>query len=162
MLIGAGRSSRLGAVAAGLLALALALVLLAGGTDAATALGTLGPVLGVPAAVWTGVATVAPLRRTAVRSASASLIWAAAVATLAGWLLVDGLLARGERSPLLDALGVARDDVWRGSPALGLAAAFVLGILAAMIARAASIRAAAPPDSRRRSGGGQAVDSVEG
>lgn len=162
VLISAGRSSRLGAVAAGLLALALALVLLAGGMDAGTALGTLGPVLGVPAAVWTGVATLAPLRRAAVRSASAALTWAAAGAVVVGWLLVDGLLAAGEHSPVLDALGVARDGAWRGSPAIGLAAAFVLGILAAAIARIAGTGAAAPPASRLRSGGRQAVDSVEG
>ena len=63
---------------------------------------------------------------------------------------------------MLDALGVARDGAWRGSPTLGLAAAFLLGVVAAAIARVAGRRADAPPASRLRSGGRRAVDSVEG
>ena len=113
--------------------------------------------------MWTGVATVAPLRRAAVRSASAALAWAAASAAVIGWLLVDGLLAREASTAPCSTRSVSpADGAWRGSPAIGLAVAFVLGMLAAAIARVAGTRAAAPPASRLRSSGRQPVDSVEG
>ncbi|MGN6744118.1 MAG: hypothetical protein ACTHJL_12610, partial [Amnibacterium sp.] len=162
VLLGAGRSARLGAVAAGLLALAFALVLLAAGLDAGTALASIGPVLGVPVAVWAGVTTLAPLRAPAGRSARAVLLWASVVAVATGWLLTDGLAVPGERSPVLDVLHIASGSVWRGTPAPGLLAAFVLGLVAAVLARIAIVRASAPPASRLRSGSRQPVDSVEG
>ncbi|WP_297342447.1 hypothetical protein [Amnibacterium sp.] len=162
VLIGAGRSARLGSVAAGLLVLAVTLALFAVGLTAPSALATLGPVLGVPVAVWTGVVTLAPLRSPATRSVRATAFVAAAIATVIGWLLVDGLLVPGERSPVLDLLRIPLGSAWRGGPALGVLVAFVLGLLAAVLARAAASRAAAPPASRLRSSGGQAVDSVEG
>ncbi|HEY0373756.1 MAG TPA: hypothetical protein VGC94_03120 [Amnibacterium sp.] len=162
VLIGAGRSARLGSVAAGLVVLAATLALFAAGLTAPIALATLGPVLGVPVAAWTGVVTLAPLRSPATRSVRVTAFVVAAVAAVVGWLLVDGLLLAGERSPALDLLRVPFDSAWRGGPALGLFAAFVLGLLAAVLARAAAARAAAPPASRLRSSGGQPVDSVEG
>jgi hypothetical protein len=162
VLISAGRSARLGSVAAGLLSLAVALALFAAGLGAPTALVTVGPVLGVPLAVWTGLVTFSPLRSAATRPVRATLAASAAVATVIGWLLVDGLVVTGERSPVLDLLRISAGSGWRGGPALGLLVAFVLGLAAALIGRIAAARAAAPPASRLRSGGGRPVDSLEG
>ena len=162
VLIGAGRSARLGSVAAGLLALAVALALYAAGSTASAALATLGPVLGVPIAVWTGIVTIAPLRSGVIRPVRTTVLAAGAAATVLGWLLVDGLGVTGERSPVLDLLGVPLRSAWRGNPALGLLVAFVLGLVVALLGRVAAARAAAPPASRLRSSGEQPVDSVEG
>jgi hypothetical protein len=162
VLIGTGRSARLGSIAAGLLVLAVALALYATGLTAPTALATLGPVLAAPVAVWAGLVTLAPLRSGATRSVRTTLLVSAAIATAIAWLLVDGLVVVGERSPVLDLLGIPLGSAWRGGPAVGLAAAFVLGLLAAMLARVTAARAAAPPASRLRSGGAQPVDSVDG
>jgi hypothetical protein len=92
----------------------------------------------------------------------AAVLVAGAVATAIGWVLVDGLAVAGERSPVLDLLRIPLASAWRGSPALGLLVAFLLGLVAALLGRLAAARAAAPRASRLRSSGGQPVDSVEG
>jgi hypothetical protein len=158
-LLGGGRSPVLGTAAAGLLALALALAVLAAGAGLAGAASIAGALIGVPVAVWVGIASLAPLRPLGPRARSALAI-IAAVGVVLGWLLTDGLGAPGAHSVLLDAAGIALSGPWRGSPALGLAAAFVFGLAAAVVGRAAGRQDAAPARSRMRTEHPRAVDSV--
>ena len=147
-LLGAGRPVRLGTVAGGLLALAGALGLLAGGVDpvgealAATAL------LGIPVAAWAGVLmATSSVRRPIVTGAGM------VVAVLVGWSLSDGLVP-GATSPVLGALGLSASSALRGGPAPGLAVALVIGVVAGLLggrARAVTGRAVAGP-----------ADTVEG
>jgi hypothetical protein len=153
------RSASLGAAAVGLLAIALALAGLAAGLGLIQASAAVGPLIAVPVAVWAGVATAAPLRMPGSRSRSTTAV-AAGAAVLLGWLLTDGLGAPGAHSVLLDAIGVPYSAAWRGSSAFGLAAAFVFGIVAALIGRFSARRDSAPAPSRMRTEHLQPVDSV--
>ncbi|MGT2426860.1 hypothetical protein [Amnibacterium kyonggiense] len=141
-LLGAGRPVRLGAVASGLLALAVALALLAGGVDptgevfAATAL------CGAPVAAWAGV-LVTTTRSLRPAVTAAGLV----VATVLGWALSDGVVP-GVRSPLLGALPAGTG--LHGGPALGLLAALLVGALAGLLggsAPAVGRTAARPADT---------------
>ncbi|MBW4042334.1 MAG: hypothetical protein HIU86_09440 [Acidobacteria bacterium] len=123
-LLGAGRPVRLGAVAAGLLALAGALGLLAGGVDPTGEAIAAAALCGAPVAAWAGVLmTSGPVRRPVVTGAGI------AVAAVVAWLLSDGLLP-GSASPVLDALALPASSGLRGGPAIGLAAALVIGVVA--------------------------------
>jgi hypothetical protein len=126
-LLGAGRPVRLGAVAAGLLALAVALGVLASGTDATAAVLAVAALCGVPVAAWAGLLAVGPrVRRPLVAAAVLG------VAVLLGWLLSDGLVP-GATSPVLGALGLSGAGL-RGGPAVGLLVALVLGAVAGLAA----------------------------
>jgi hypothetical protein len=78
-------------------------------------------------------------------------------ATLVGWLLTDALLVPGERSPLLGALAAP----WRGTPALGVLVAFVLGVGVGGAGWLLARRGTPPSPERMRSGDEQPVDSVD-
>ncbi|GAA2754319.1 hypothetical protein [Amnibacterium kyonggiense] len=144
-LLGAGRPVRLGAVASGLLALAVALGLLAGGVDPTADVLAVAALCGAPVAAWAGALTAT---RGALRPAvtTAGLV----VATVLGWALSDGVLP-GVRSPLLAAL--PSSSGLHGGPALGLLAALVVGALAGLLGGSATTigRSAARP-----------ADTVEG
>ena len=137
-LLGAGRPVRLGTVAAGLLALAGALALLAGGVDPAGAALAAAAILGVPVAAWAGLLVVtSSARRPGVSTAGLG------IATVVGWLLSDGLVP-GSASPVLTALALPASSGLRGGPALGIAAALVIGVLAGLAGGAARSRSARP------------------
>lgn len=147
-LLGAGRPVRLGTIGAGLLALAGALGLLAAGTDPAVGAVAAAAFCGVPIAAWAGLlVTTSSARRPGVAAAGL------AVATVVGWLLCDGLIP-GVASPLLDALGLPASTGLRGGPAVGAAAALLLGI-------ASGALGGRGPRSRSGSTAGPA-DTVEG
>ena len=140
--VGRGAPVRLGTVAAGLLALAGALGLLALGADSAVALVSVAAAAGVPVAAWAGLLTATSGR---LRGGRAALLLV--VACLAGWVLADGLVP-GAGSVVLDAVGLT--GPLRGGPAVGLLVAFAVG-------------AAAGGVSRTRGGAGlPAADTVEG
>jgi hypothetical protein len=130
-LLGEGRPVRLGTVAAGLLALAAALGLLASGVDPAGAALAVAALLGVPVAAWAGLLAVTSSAR---RPAAVGI--GLVVATLVGWVLSDGLLP-GSTSPVLAALALPASSGLRGGPAIGVAAALLIGVLAGLAGRSA-------------------------
>jgi hypothetical protein len=147
-LLGAGRPVRLGTVAAGLLALAGALAMLAAGVDPAGAALAAAAVCGVPVAAWAGLLVVTGSARRPLTSAVGL-----GVATLVGWLLCDGLVP-GAGSPLLTALSVPASTGLRGGPALGLAAALLIGVVAGLLSGPGRMRPPRP--------GADPADTVEG
>ena len=147
-LLGAGRPVRLGAVASGLLALAGALAMLAGGVDPTGEVLAAAAICGVPVAAWAGML----MTSSAVRRPTAAVI-GLVVAVLVGWALSDALVP-GASSPVLGALGLPASSGFRGGPAIGLAAALVIGVLTGLLGgRSAS------SDGRLRTG---PADTVEG
>ncbi len=137
-LLGAGRPVRLGTVAAGLLALAGALALLAGGVDPSSAALAAAALISVPVAAWAGLLVVtASARRPGISGAGLVL------ATLVGWLLSDGLVP-GAASPVLTALALPASSGLRGGPALGVAAALLIGVLAGLAGGPSRSRTARP------------------
>lgn len=135
-LLGAGRPVRLGTVAAGLLALAGALALLAGGVDPSDAALAAAALIGVPVAAWAGLLVVtASARRPSISGVGLGL------ATLVGWLLSDGLVP-GAASPVLTALALPASSGLRGGPALGVAAALLIGVVAGLAGGARRSRSA--------------------
>lgn len=137
-LLGAGRPVRLGTAAAGLLALAGALALLAGGVDPSRAALAAAALIGVPVAAWAGLLVVtAGARRPRISGVGLAL------ATLVGWLLSDGLVP-GAASPVLTALALPASSGLRGGPALGIAAALLIGVLAGLAGGTRRSRTARP------------------
>jgi hypothetical protein len=143
-LVGGGRPVGLGTVATGLLALAAALAVLAAGTapdDVAVAAAGL---LGMPLAAWAGALVLPPASRGRVTAIGLG------VGAVVGLVLADGLVP-GATSPVLDLVGVAASTGLRGGPAVGLAAAFVLGVAAAAAGGIGAVRpmtsAADPADT---------------
>jgi hypothetical protein len=120
-LLGGGRPVRLGAVASGLIALAVALGLLAAGADPTAEVLSAAALCGAPVAAWAGALMTSGSRRSVVTTAGI------AVATVVGWVLCDGLVP-GTTSPVLAALPAGSG--LHGGPAVGLAAALVLGAVA--------------------------------
>jgi hypothetical protein len=112
-------------VASGLVALAVALGLLATGADPTAEVLAAAALCGAPVAAWAGVVmTSGSARRSAVTTAGL------AVATVVGWVLSDGLVP-GATSPVLAALPASTG--LHGGPAVGLAAALVIGALAGLL-----------------------------
>ena len=144
-LLGAGRPVRLGAVASGLIALSGALGMLAAGTDPTAEVLAAAALCGAPVAAWAGLLMTSGSRR---RSVATTVGFA--VATVVGWALSDGLVP-GAVSPVLAALPAASG--LHGGPALGLAAALVLGAIAGLLG--------SRPAAERRAAAGPA-DTVEG
>lgn len=128
-LAGTGRSRGLGSVAAGLVAVALALGALALDLPEEGLLGPVGLLLAVPVAAWAGVLTTAPVRPRWVVLPALGLV----VATLLGWAAIDGIA--GNRSVVLDLLPLARDAAWRSGGAASLAVALVVGMFAGLLGR---------------------------
>ncbi|GAA4744083.1 hypothetical protein GCM10025783_14710 [Amnibacterium soli] len=119
-LLGAGRPVRLGAVAAGLLALAAALGVLAAGADPVAVAVAAAALLGVPVAAWAGLLAVTS---GVVRPLSAAV--GLVLAVVLGWLLSDGLVP-GVASPVLGAV-LPASSALRGGPAVGLLVALLVG-----------------------------------
>jgi hypothetical protein len=136
-----GRSTGLGTAAAALVAIAIALAALAGGLGASAAVLTFGTLLAVPLTTVLAALTVAPTVR---RGGGRAPLVVLGVTVLVGWLLVDHLLALGERSPILDLLGMPSSSPWRTVPAIGLLFAGIGGVVAGGLAH---LRPQGAPDA---------------
>ncbi len=93
-----------------------------------------GPILAVPVVAWAGVVSAVPARWGRARLTGAFV--AVVVAAVVGLLLLDGVILPGERSGVLDLLGLGVASPLRASCLLALAVTFVAGLAGGGIAAA--------------------------